>query len=130
MRGIDSSAGLMRVSKASTHGQGTTCALWTTPGSPLTMAMAARFCCNGLLHDRTPWVGPDRNRGRGCGAFDREMATRGLLQCVRCGLMRVTEEQWEWLQERAAIMEYEGHLARDDAERQAFELLRNDISHP
>jgi len=30
--------------------------------------------------------------------------------------------------ERASIMEYDGNLARDDAERQAFELLRDAIS--
>jgi hypothetical protein len=38
-------------------------------------------------------------------------------------------EEWRDLwEERASIMEYDGNLARDDAERQAFELLRDAIS--
>jgi hypothetical protein len=81
------------------------------------------ICRNCFLHDRTPLVGPSRNHCRGCGSFDKEIATRGLIQCMRCDLMRVTEEQWEWLQERAAIMEFCGGISREEAERQAFELL-------
>jgi hypothetical protein len=39
-------------------------------------------------------------------------------------------QEWRDLwEERASIMEFEGNLARDDAERQAFELLRDAISH-
>jgi hypothetical protein len=39
------------------------------------------------------------------------------------------EEQQELWAERSAIMEVEGGLSRDDAERQAFKLLRDSISH-
>jgi DNA-directed RNA polymerase subunit RPC12/RpoP len=88
------------------------------------------ICRNCLLHDRTPLVGPSRYRCLGCGSFDSEISTRELIHCVRCGLMRVTEEQWEWLQERAAIMEFSGGITQEEAERQAFELLRGDPSHP
>jgi hypothetical protein len=39
-------------------------------------------------------------------------------------------QEWRELwDERAAIMEYGGDLARDDAERHAFELLQDVISH-
>jgi hypothetical protein len=40
-------------------------------------------------------------------------------------------QEWRDLwDERASIMEYEGYLARDDAERHAFELLRDDPYRP
>jgi hypothetical protein len=40
-------------------------------------------------------------------------------------------QEWRDLwDERAAIMEYEGDLARGEAERHAFELLRDDLSQP
>jgi hypothetical protein len=40
-------------------------------------------------------------------------------------------QKWRDLwEERASIMEYEGNLARDDAERHAFELLRDALSQP
>ena len=45
-------------------------------------------------------------------------------------LARWPEERQEWWAERAAIMEVEGGLSRDEAERQAFERLRDDPSHP
>src|SRR5262245_4195943 len=32
------------------------------------------ICCNCLLHDRTPLIGPSRNHCRGCGSFDSEIA--------------------------------------------------------
>jgi hypothetical protein len=86
------------------------------------------ICRNCLLHDRTPLVGPSRNRCRGCGSFDSEIAIHGLIQCARCGLLRVTEAQWEWLQERAAIIAFSGGISSEEAERQAFELLRDAIS--
>jgi hypothetical protein len=39
-------------------------------------------------------------------------------------------QEWRDLwDERASIMEYDANLARDDAERQAFELLSDAISH-
>jgi hypothetical protein len=41
-----------------------------------------------------------------------------------------SQEQRDLWDERASIMEYEGNLPRDDAERQAFELLRGDPSRP
>jgi hypothetical protein len=73
------------------------------------------------------------------GAEKSTLLTHPLKQSL--GLPRVTvnwQEQlagWpqEWRDlwdERASIMEYEGDLARDDAERQAFELLQDAISHP
>jgi hypothetical protein len=67
------------------------------------------------------------------------MLTQPLTQSFELPPVRVNwQEQlagWpqEWRDlwdERAAIMEYEGNLARDDAERHAFERLREDISHP
>jgi hypothetical protein len=88
------------------------------------------ICRHCLLPDRTPLVGPSRNHCRGRGSFDSESAIRGLIQCARCGLMRVTEAQWEWLQERAAIMACSGDINPDEAERHAFERLRDDPSHP
>jgi hypothetical protein len=45
-------------------------------------------------------------------------------------MARWPDHRQELCAERAAIMEYEGNLARDDAERHAFELLRDHISHP
>jgi hypothetical protein len=73
------------------------------------------------------------------GAENSAIVTQPLTQSV--GLPPVTltwQEQlavWpqEWRDlwdERASIMEYEGHLVRDDAERQAFELLREDPTRP
>ena len=99
-------------------------------GSPehWTWSNGREICRNCLLHDRTPLVGPSRNRCRGCGSFDSEIAIRGLIQCARCGLMRVTEAQWEWLQERAAIIEFSGGMSPEEAERHAFERLRDDPS--
>jgi hypothetical protein len=88
------------------------------------------ICRECLIHDRTPLIGPSANRCRGCGAFDRELSTRGLIQCARCGLMGVTEAQWEWLQEHAAIMEFSGGMSREEAERAALELLRDDHCCP
>jgi hypothetical protein len=41
-----------------------------------------------------------------------------------------TGDRKELWAERAAIMEVEGDLSRDEAEREAFGLLRNDLSHP
>jgi DNA primase len=43
---------------------------------------------------------------------------------------RWPEDRQELWAERVAIMEVEGGLSRDEAEREAFGLLRNDISHP
>jgi hypothetical protein len=40
------------------------------------------------------------------------------------------EDQQELWAERAAIMEIEGDLSRDEAEREAFELLRGNVSNP
>jgi TubC N-terminal docking domain len=51
------------------------------------------ICRNCLVHDRNPLIGPSRNHCRGCGSCDREITTRGVIQCARCGLMRVTEAQ-------------------------------------
>jgi DNA primase len=45
-------------------------------------------------------------------------------------LARWPEDQRELWAERAAIMEVEGGLSRDGAEREAFERLRDDPSHP
>jgi hypothetical protein len=45
-------------------------------------------------------------------------------------LARWPEERQELWAERAAIMEVEGGLLRDEAERQAFERLRDDPSPP
>ena len=33
------------------------------------------------------------------------------------------EYEFQWFEERAAIMEYEGGLSRDEAESKAYELL-------
>jgi Toprim-like len=44
-------------------------------------------------------------------------------------LARWPEERQELWAERAAIMEVEGALSRDGAEREAFQLLRDDIYH-
>jgi hypothetical protein len=44
-------------------------------------------------------------------------------------LARWSEERQELWAERAAIMEVEGDLAREEAERHAFELLRDEVSH-
>jgi TubC N-terminal docking domain len=88
------------------------------------------ICRECLIHDRTPLIGPSRNHCRGCGSFDRELSPRGLIRCARCGLVRVTEAQWEWLQERAAIMEFSGGMSREEAERTALERLRDDHGCP
>jgi len=45
-------------------------------------------------------------------------------------LARWPEDRQELWAERAAIMEVEGDLLRDEAERQAFEIVRDDISQP
>ena len=45
-------------------------------------------------------------------------------------LARWPEDRRELWAERAAIMEVEGGLSRDGAEREAFERLRDDPSHP
>jgi DNA primase len=45
-------------------------------------------------------------------------------------LARWPEDRQELWAERAAIMEVEGDLLRHEAEREAFERLREDISHP
>jgi hypothetical protein len=45
-------------------------------------------------------------------------------------LARWPADQQELWAERAAIMEVEGNLSRDEAEREAFELLRDDPSCP
>jgi DNA primase len=45
-------------------------------------------------------------------------------------LARWPEDRQEWWAERAAIMEVAGGLIRDEAEREAFERLRDDPSHP
>jgi hypothetical protein len=36
-----------------------------------------------------------------------------------CGTVR---DSWEWIEERAAIMQYDGGLSRDQANAKAFEL--------
>ena len=44
-------------------------------------------------------------------------------------MARWLEDRKELWAERAAIMEVEGDLAREEAERHAFELLRDEVSH-
>jgi hypothetical protein len=48
-------------------------------------------------------------------------------QEVLGGWPQAWRDLWD---ERASIMEFESNLARDDAERQAFELLQDDLSQP
>jgi hypothetical protein len=50
-----------------------------------------------------------------------DLATHGMLE---------TEKQsWRhWWAERAAIIEYEGRIPRETAERMAFDILANEIS--
>ncbi len=35
----------------------------------------------------------------------------------------ISEDEWEYWQERAAIMEYDGGLSRDEAELKAYKYL-------
>jgi hypothetical protein len=71
------------------------------------------------------------------GAAKSAMLTQPLTQRFRLPPVRLHwQEQltgWpqEWRdlwEERASIIEYEGNLARDDAERHAFEIVRDAIS--
>ncbi|ADE14149.1 hypothetical protein Nhal_0976 [Nitrosococcus halophilus Nc 4] len=41
--------------------------------------------------------------------------------------MEITEDDKEFFEERAAIMEYEGGLSREEAEREARKLMRRRI---
>jgi hypothetical protein len=45
-------------------------------------------------------------------------------------LARWSQEWRDLWEERASIMEFEGNLTREDAERQAFELLQDALSQP
>jgi hypothetical protein len=42
--------------------------------------------------------------------------------------MTLSDDAIDWLQERAALMEYEGNLPRDQACKLAFERLPGDLA--
>jgi hypothetical protein len=73
------------------------------------------------------------------GAAKSAILTQPLTQRFRLPPVRphwqeqLTGWPQEWRElwdERASIMEYDGNLVRDDAERQAFELLRDNPARP
>ena len=75
------------------------------------------------------WDGESRGTGSMIG-MARRYGLRGFIYRTDCALKEYIFEhgslagRWEWVEERAAILEFEGAFARDEAERIAASELR------